>query len=108
MKLRARLDGRHVAFEVTDNGAGIPRDEHKRIFEKFYRMDDRLSRTREGSGLGLAIVKHTMRAHGGHIVLDSTPGNGSTFRLLFPLDRKVSKRPGASLPPAPELRGGVS
>jgi two-component system phosphate regulon sensor histidine kinase PhoR len=73
-----------VAFEVTDNGEGIPRTEHRRIFEKFYRIDDRLSRQREGSGLGLAIVKHVVRAHKGRIQLDSTHGKGSTFRLIIP------------------------
>lgn len=72
-----------VVFEVTDNGAGIPRAFHRRIFDKFYRIDDWLSRTREGSGLGLAIVKHIVRAHKGRVVVDSAPGKGSTFRILL-------------------------
>ena len=77
-----------VVFEVTDNGAGIPRGEHARIFDKFYRIDDRLSRTREGSGLGLAIVKHIVRAHKGRVVVESGAGKtgqttGSTFRILL-------------------------
>jgi two-component system phosphate regulon sensor histidine kinase PhoR len=72
-----------VAFEVTDNGAGIPRMFHGRIFDKFYRIDDRLSRTREGSGLGLAIVKHIVRAHEGRVAVESAPGKGSTFRILL-------------------------
>jgi len=73
-----------VMISVTDNGMGIDRREHKRIFEKFYRIDDRLSREREGSGLGLAIVAHVVRAHGGSIELDSEPGRGSTFTLRLP------------------------
>lgn len=73
-----------VAFAVTDNGEGIPRPEHRRIFEKFYRIDDRLSRTKEGSGLGLAIVKHVARAHRARVTVDSAPGRGSTFVLLLP------------------------
>ncbi len=73
-----------VAIEVSDNGDGIPHVEHRRIFEKFYRIDDRLSREREGSGLGLAIVKHIVRAHHGRIQLDSAKGKGSTFRILIP------------------------
>jgi len=72
-----------VVFEVNDNGAGIPRALHRRIFDKFYRIDDRLSRAREGSGLGLAIVKHVVRAHKGRVVVDSTQGKGSTFRILL-------------------------
>ncbi|MDP9036053.1 MAG: HAMP domain-containing histidine kinase [Myxococcota bacterium] len=81
--LRARNAAAGVAIEVTDNGDGIPRVEHRRIFEKFYRIDDRLSRQREGSGLGLAIVKYIVRAHRGRVQVDSTPGKGSTFRILL-------------------------
>jgi two-component system phosphate regulon sensor histidine kinase PhoR len=74
----------HVAITVTDNGAGIPRTELRRIFEKFYRIDDRLSRRAEGSGLGLAIVKHVVRAHRARVSVDSTSGQGSTFTILLP------------------------
>ena len=98
VKLRAARDGDGVAFEVIDNGAGIPRPEQRRIFEKFYRIDDRLSRMREGSGLGLAIVKHIVRAHGGRIKVVSEPGKGATFRLLFPAATPRTKR---------ALEGGV-
>jgi two-component system phosphate regulon sensor histidine kinase PhoR len=73
-----------VKVKVMDNGAGIPVVEHKRIFQKFYRVDDRLSREREGSGLGLAIVKHVMKAHKGRVELTSHPGKGSTFVLVLP------------------------
>jgi two-component system phosphate regulon sensor histidine kinase PhoR len=85
VRLRALrvLDG--VAIEVADNGDGIEHGEHRRIFDKFYRIDDRLSREREGSGLGLAIVKHIVRAHKGRIQLDSAKGRGSTFRIVLPI-----------------------
>jgi len=73
-----------VRVTVRDNGAGIAQSEHKRIFQKFYRVDDRLSREREGSGLGLAIVKHVMRAHRGRVELESTQGKGSAFTLVLP------------------------
>jgi signal transduction histidine kinase len=72
---------------VRDNGKGIARNEHKRIFEKFYRVDDLLSRQQEGSGLGLSIVQHVMRAHRGRIEVESEPGNGSAFTLLLPRRR---------------------
>jgi two-component system phosphate regulon sensor histidine kinase PhoR len=85
VKLRACAVQGGVALEVTDNGEGIPRVEHRRIFDKFYRIDDRLSRSREGSGLGLAIVKHIVRAHRGRIQVDSSQGKGSTFRIVLPV-----------------------
>ncbi len=97
-----------VVIEVTDNGAGIPRPEHRRIFEKFYRIDDRLSRTREGSGLGLAIVHHVVRGHSGSVVVDSTPGKGSTFRIVMnaapaeeTADARVAVRDSAATPDVP-------
>ena len=68
---------------MHDNGPGIPSAEHKRIFQKFYRVDDRLSREREGSGLGLAIVKHVVKAHHGRVELGSEPGQGSLFRVVL-------------------------
>ncbi len=77
---------RHVSIAVEDNGPGIPAREHKRIFQKFYRVDDRLARAKEGSGLGLAIAKHVVRAHGGHIEVTSAPGRGSVFSILLPID----------------------
>jgi two-component system phosphate regulon sensor histidine kinase PhoR len=88
IKVFVEQTDRDVKVVVKDNGAGIPAIEHSRIFQKFYRVDDRLSREREGSGLGLAIVKHVMKAHKGRVELDSTPGNGSAFALVLPLVHK--------------------
>jgi two-component system, OmpR family, phosphate regulon sensor histidine kinase PhoR len=91
VKVRAEAiaDEDEVAIIVTDNGGGIPRDEQRRIFDKFYRIDDRLSRAREGSGLGLAIVKHIVRAHRGRVELDSDIGKGSTFRIVLPTEKRA-------------------
>ncbi len=108
------MPGNSVAFEVSDNGEGIPRVEHRRIFEKFYRIDDRLSRQREGSGLGLAIVKHIVRAHRGRVQLDSAKGKGSTFRIIMPKTQPKSARESRDAHemhdskdpvPAPEAKG---
>lgn len=82
--VRASATPRHVRISVRDNGLGIPAREHKRIFQKFYRVDDRLSRDKEGSGLGLAIAKHVVKAHGGRIELHSAPGKGSEFTIVLP------------------------
>ncbi len=71
--------------EVEDKGIGIPKDEQKKIFEKFYRASKGLIHDTKGTGLGLTLVQHIMDSHKGSIEVESEPGNGSTFRLLFPL-----------------------
>ncbi len=69
-------------LEVSDTGMGIPEDQLPLIFERFHRADP--SRTAAGAGLGLAIARQIVEAHSGRIEVESTPGEGSTFRLLLP------------------------
>jgi two-component system phosphate regulon sensor histidine kinase PhoR len=73
-----------VSIRVSDNGPGIPWREQKRIFQKFYRARDPLSRTIEGTGLGLAMVKHIVGAHGGKITVRSEVGQGASFIIWLP------------------------
>lgn len=84
IEISTKLTEKTVNLTVRDNGKGIARREHKRIFEKFYRVDDLLARQQEGSGIGLAIVQHVMRAHRGKVEVDSEPGRGSAFTLVLP------------------------
>jgi len=84
IEVRLTEHARHLRVSVTDHGIGIPRREHRAIFQKFYRVDERLSSSVEGSGLGLAIVRHVMAGHGGRVEVDSEPGEGSTFTLVLP------------------------
>jgi two-component system phosphate regulon sensor histidine kinase PhoR len=79
-------DGKTIRVRVRDNGEGIPSSEHKRIFQKFYRRDDRLSRMQEGSGLGLAIAAHVVRGHRGTIAVESEPTKGATFVIAVPIE----------------------
>ncbi len=79
-----RLDG-GVALTVADNGPGIARREQKRIFDKFYRAEDPLSRQIEGTGLGLAMVKHIVGAHGGKVAVESELGKGAAFTITLPV-----------------------
>jgi signal transduction histidine kinase len=81
----AYADNRSVMFAVRDNGAGIPAREQRRIFKRFYRVDQRLARETAGVGLGLSIVSLIVRAHGGRVEVSSQPGAGSTFTLRVPL-----------------------
>jgi len=71
-----------VAFEVEDHGLGIPAAERERIFGRFYRVPN--GSGKGGYGLGLFLVRHIMDAHGGRVDVDSEPGRGSRFRLMFP------------------------
>jgi signal transduction histidine kinase len=83
--VRARRDGaRFVQFVVSDNGIGIPAHEQRRIFRRFYRVDQRLSRDTTGVGLGLSIVELIASGHGGTATVRSEPGTGSTFTLRLP------------------------
>jgi signal transduction histidine kinase len=85
ISVRASSDGgSFVRFDVTDNGIGIPAREQRRIFRRFYRVDQRLSRETAGVGLGLSIVELIVRAHGGSVSVHSEPGAGSTFSLHVP------------------------
>ncbi|HSC88573.1 MAG TPA: ATP-binding protein [Polyangiaceae bacterium] len=84
VQVRCAESAKSIYVSISDNGIGIPQVEHKRIFQKFYRVDDRLSRQQEGSGLGLAIVQHVVKAHGGRVELSSRPEQGSTFSLVLP------------------------
>jgi len=71
-----------IAIEVTDTGIGIRSEDREKIFERFYRTAS--ARNSDGSGLGLSIVKAIIAWHGGCVVLDSEPGNGSKFTLILP------------------------
>ncbi len=76
-----RPDGPYV--EIEDRGRGIPSEYQKRVFETFFRVPSGRNPGASGSGLGLSIARHIMEAHGGRIDLRSTPGEGSTFTLVF-------------------------
>jgi signal transduction histidine kinase len=82
--VRAFKDGGDVVFAVQDRGIGISPREQKRIFHRFYQVDQRLSRETGGCGLGLSIVQSIVRAHGGTVRVESVPLQGSTFALRVP------------------------
>ncbi|HEY2384571.1 MAG TPA: ATP-binding protein [Terriglobia bacterium] len=69
---------------VSDTGAGIPRGDLPRVFERFYRVEKSRVRSAGGTGLGLAIVKHAVESQGGTVSVSSRLGSGSTFRIVLP------------------------
>jgi phosphate transport system regulatory protein PhoU len=75
-----------VDIRVTDTGVGIARPELERIFERFYRVDRARSRETGGTGLGLSIVRHVADNHGGKVLVESKPGDGSTFTMQLPTE----------------------
>lgn len=77
-------------FSVTDTGPGIASEHLARLTERFYRVDRSRSRDTGGTGLGLAIVKHIASRHQAQLLIESTPGKGSTFTLRFPKERMTS------------------
>ena len=79
----AGQNGKHPCYYVEDNGIGIPKNEQKRIFERFYRVDKSHSRQTGGTGLGLSIVKHGAILHKAKINLESEPGKGTKMELMF-------------------------
>ncbi len=84
VKIHALEEESDIRITIEDNGIGIPRKEHARIFERFYRVDRTRSRELGGTGLGLAIVRQVVEAHGGKVRVQSEIGKGSKFILKFP------------------------
>ena len=72
------------SITVADTGIGIAQEHQSRVFERFYRVDKSHSKASGGTGLGLSIVKHAVQYHHGRIKLESTPGTGTTIRVVFP------------------------
>lgn len=86
--VRATRAAHVIKFEFTDTGIGIPPDQFETVFAEFRQVDSSSTRRHEGTGLGLAITRRLVEMHEGHIWLESTPGQGSTFYVTLPAARK--------------------
>jgi len=99
--LGACLEDEHVVVSVADRGVGIDAESQPKLFEKFFRADNAETRATGGTGLGLALVKEIVEAHGGRVWVESTRGQGSTFRFSLPVAPVVpGLEPGAHCSPA--------
>jgi len=79
-----KLQDSFLEFSVKDTGIGIPPEYHSKVFERFYQVDNTVSRQYQGTGLGLSICKAYAELLGGKIWLESQPGNGTTFSFTIP------------------------
>lgn len=103
ISIEAYADGEQAFLTVTDQGIGIPAQELERVFDRFYRLDNPITRQVRGAGLGLSVCRNMVRAHDGHIWVESTPGQGSTFFISIPLDITRSGIKAQEVEPAPEM-----
>jgi signal transduction histidine kinase len=88
IRIGARAEGDIAIAYVSDHGVGIAPEEQEQIFQRFYRVDNRLSRETQGSGLGLYLARAVIAAHGGKIWVESQLGRGSRFLFTLPLGRR--------------------
>ncbi len=77
-----RLNSSYEEISITDTGIGIPNEQLNKIFDRFYQVDNRLSREYEGTGVGLSLTKELIELHKGKISVESEEGKGSIFRVL--------------------------
>ena len=96
-------DGDEVITSVIDHGHGIPRSDRTRIFDKFTRLGNHLTRSQQGVGLGLHIAKQSMDRLDGRIWVDDTPGGGATFRFTLPRAEPARRRAPLRAPGSPRI-----
>jgi two-component system OmpR family sensor kinase len=88
--VRVRAHDGEAVIDVADEGPGLDAEDAARVFERFYRADPSRARDRGGTGLGLAVVAALVGAHGGRVEVDTSRGDGATFRVRLPLAAAVS------------------
>ncbi len=88
IRIGARAEGERALVYVADQGIGIAPEEHEQIFQRFYRVDNRVRRQTQGSGLGLYLARAIIEAHGGRIWVESQLGRGARFLFTLPLGHR--------------------
>jgi signal transduction histidine kinase len=90
VELRGTADGEWMVIDAEDSGPGIPAEQLPHIFDKFYQVGEQARS--QGTGLGLTIAHEVVSEHGGSITVDSSPGNGTRFRIRLPTTRELADR----------------
>ncbi len=83
IKISAKRNQDNVVITIKDEGIGIPKKYHKKIFEKFFQVENSMSKTEASTGLGLAISKEFVKMHGGEIIVNSSPEKGAEFTITL-------------------------
>ncbi|MSU44720.1 HAMP domain-containing histidine kinase [Candidatus Nomurabacteria bacterium] len=91
IEIDVKKENNYLVISIADNGIGIPKDQHKDIFLKFFRASNAIKQQTDGSGLGLYIAKNIVEKNGGTIWFDSILGKGSTFYFTIPLSENHLK-----------------
>lgn len=86
-----KYEEKKIKFSVEDSGIGVPKDQQKRLFTKFFRGANAIKIETEGSGLGLFITKNIIEAHGGKIWFESEENKGSTFGFILPVGKELKE-----------------
>ena len=89
--IEARQEGQELLISIADQGVGIPADELTRVFDRMYRIEQRLTPEIGGVGLGLAICKGLVEAHDGRIWVESKLRKGSTFYFTLPIETTAER-----------------
>jgi signal transduction histidine kinase/DNA-binding response OmpR family regulator len=89
VNMKADVTEGKLIIGIKDTGVGIPQDKLELIFNRFYQVDDSLTRSSEGSGIGLALTRELAELHGGKLTVSSVEGKGSTFTLTLPVAREA-------------------
>ncbi|MEN8163389.1 MAG: HAMP domain-containing sensor histidine kinase [Acidobacteriota bacterium] len=84
-------NGASATLEVSDNGQGIAPDDIPRVYERFWRAGDEMTRTTQGTGLGLFLVQQIVKSHGGEVMVAQTGPDGTTFRVILPGVKNVEE-----------------
>jgi signal transduction histidine kinase len=90
VRLSLRTSEQEVEIEVADTGIGIPTEELERVFDRFYQVEDHMTRRHGGMGLGLSVVKGLVELHGGRVWGESDPERGSRFIVVLPCEMAAS------------------
>lgn len=103
-----KADKKNIIFEVSDTGIGVPKNQQKNLFTKFYRADNARHVRPDGTGLGIYLAKRVMDDHGGELIFHSVEGKGSTFGFKLPIKSKLKmKRVSAPEPANRSSNSGI-